>query len=420
MTGRGLPVLVALALVPVLLGLVASLDRWAGVRALRRWSVPPEGSSDRRRGRGWGGHPRRAGVGTAGSHGGPGRVPDRGARLALVVSEVAVRLRAGAPTAHAWRETWARAPGLPPLGDTDDEGVPDGVRALADHARWNTVFVGGPTGLLRRLREVARAAGPRSRPTRAAARAVVAACCFTHHLGAPLAQVLERVADGIDESGAAEDARRIAGQGPRTSTRVLTGLPLLGIVGGELLGASPLERFTDGGVGSLCLAVGVACLLAGHLVARSMVRRARGGDDEVDPAMLCDLAVAGLESGAAVPSVLAALGAATGVPELARIGRELVLGASWSTAWDPMPACAPLIADALEPAWCDGASPVPLLERAATQVRARRVADARARAEQLGVRLVVPLGVFLLPAFVALGVVPVLLHLAGGGTAGAV
>src|SRR5699024_6503018 len=76
---------------------------------------------------------------------------------------------------------------------------------------------------------------------------------------------------------------------------------------------------------------------------------------------------------------------------------------------------------ALEPAWVDGVSPVPLLRQAAESIRARRTARARAAAARPGVRLVLPLGLCLLPACVRLGLGPVLVstgtELVGGGAA---
>ena len=52
------------------------------------------------------------------------------------------------------------------------------------------------------------------------------------------------------------------------------------------------------------------------------------------------------------------------------------------------------------------------LRRFGAMARKKRLADARAGAEELGVRLVVPLGLLMLPAFICLGVVPVLITLA--------
>ncbi len=349
---------------------------------------------------------------------------DTGAALALLVAEVAARLRAGAPVPEAWRAAWARTAGLGPWTSVDPDGTPTEVARLARRPRWRDLVGTIGSGAQESRRpgpvEVLRAGGARARSGRRAAAALVAACRFTYLLGAPLAGVLDIVADGIDESAAAEDARRIARSGPATSARVLTVLPLVGVVAGEALGAHPLDQFAGGGIGTVCLVVGVACLAAGHLVSRHMLRRVegRGNTPGMDPAILCDLVVAGLESGASVPTTLEALGRAADLPDLVRIGRELVLGVPWRLAWEPCPAPATLVAQALEPAWEDGTSPVPLLRRVAAQLRVRRVSDARAEAEALGVRLVVPLGALLLPAFLALGVVPVLLHLGAVGFSG--
>lgn len=464
----GLVGIVVAGLAVALLGLVPVLDRRAGARRIEWWR---------------GGLGSRRAPAAVGAHeGGPvRRVPggrptaDPSAALAMLVAEVAARLRAGAPASEAWGLSWARAPALGPLGGVGPDGTPGGVVRMARVPRWTDLLpgaggtdrdgtdrsgadrggtdrdgtdhggLGGPDGpdeagggscelppagpWPRRAAVLLRSRGARATAGRRAAAALLAACRFTHRLGAPLAEVLEVVADGIDESAAAEEARRVAGTGPRTSARVLTALPLLGILVGEALGAGTLARLVDGGVGTLCLLVGSTCLVAGHLVSARMLRRAeedhaagragpRGSHESVDPAILCDLAVAGLESGASVPTVLEAIGTAADLPELGRIGRELVLGVAWARAWDPCPVQVLLLGEVLEPAWNDGTSPVPLLRRAAAQVRARRVADARARAEELGVRLVVPLGALLLPAFLALGVVPVLMHLASGGVLG--
>jgi tight adherence protein B len=408
----------------LVLAVVSVADRGHGIRLARRWARPGEPDA--------GGSLARRAAGAGSGSRWPRRSGDAGAALALVVAEVAARLRAGMPTEAAWRAAWARAPGLGPLGPLDGGGAPQGVVLLARRPRWRDLALPATRrslgGLVLGIRDVLRAGAARSRSGRRAAAALVAACRFTHRLGAPLADVLEVVADGIDESTAAEEARRVARSGPAASARVLTVLPLAGVAAGEALGARPLERLTGGGVGTLCLVVGVACLAAGHIVSRRMLRLAEGRDaargsgagavSEIDPAILCDLVVAGLESGASVPAALEALGEAAGLADLGRIGRELVLGVPWRVAWDPCPVQAVLVGRTLEPAWTDGTSPVPLLRRAAAQLRSRRVSDARAEAEELAVRLVVPLGALLLPAFLALGVVPVLLHLGAGGLSG--
>lgn len=138
----------------------------------------------------------------------------------------------------------------------------------------------------------------------------------------------------------------------------------------------------------------------------------------VDVAVLLDLAAAAMAAGASVPTALQGLGRAVGDDPTGRAlrsaGVALVLGAPWAQAWSGAPAPALELAHALEPAWADGAAPGPVLARAAEAVRARREQRAREDAARLGVRLVLPLGLCYLPAFVLLGIVPVLLS--AGGT----
>lgn len=138
------------------------------------------------------------------------------------------------------------------------------------------------------------------------------------------------------------------------------------------------------------------------------VRRKRAVQDHVDSAVVLDLVRAALRSGVDVVGAVEAVGAALpgdqGAPYL-RAARALRLGAGWEVAWPVRPETA----DALAPAWTDGVDPEPLLVHAATAIRRTRQAKAREAAARLGVRLVLPLGLCLLPAFVLLGLVPVLL-----------
>lgn len=136
-------------------------------------------------------------------------------------------------------------------------------------------------------------------------------------------------------------------------------------------------------------------------------RPPRGHPHVADPVLLLELVAAALRAGVAIPRALEAAGTAWESPALARAGRLLLLGATWEEAWEGVPHR--VLARALEPAWRDGASPLPLLERAVAVAIARRDRSARVSAGRLGVRLVLPLGLCHLPAFIAIGVVPVLL-----------
>ena len=360
----------------LLVGIGMALGRAAAVADLRRWGpgLAPEGR------RAWRETARVA-------------IPRRGARqaggdaetLGAVVAEVSAHLRAGLPVETAWTAAWASGRDLPEMGAVAEDGVPKGL-----------LDVGAAGGA---------AAG--------VARSAIAACRLSHGLGAPLADVLDTVVAGIDDVSRTEAARRVASAGPRMSARVLTALPLVGVLLGQLCGADPLRFLTSGG-GILAGVSGVLLLAAGHVVTWRMLADGPGDGGAFDPALLCDLCGAGLRAGASIPRILADIGHAVEQPELGRIASELVLGATWDRAWDPMPDGWMEAARCLEPAWQRGTSPVVLLARAAQRWREGAAARAREQSEALAVRLVIPLGTLLLPAFVLLGVLPLVVHLGGG------
>jgi len=136
-----------------------------------------------------------------------------------------------------------------------------------------------------------------------------------------------------------------------------------------------------------------------------------------DVVLLLDLLDMAVTAGAGVPRALEAVGEAVGGTDgerLARVSVELLLGAPWSAAWAGVPDGLRPIAECLEAAWVQGAAPGPALRARAGVIRRDRRRAAREAAGRLGVHLVLPLGLCFLPAFVLLGLVPVLVSLASG------
>ncbi|WP_225755038.1 type II secretion system F family protein [Actinotalea sp. Marseille-Q4924] len=143
---------------------------------------------------------------------------------------------------------------------------------------------------------------------------------------------------------------------------------------------------------------------------RSPVRRTLTAPG-VEEAVLLDLVEGACLAGVGVPQAIDAVGAAVGGPAgagLRRTARALGLGAPWDAAWRGTGPEVGAVARALRPAWEDGVPPAGLLRSAAEASRRDRDARASEAAARLGVRLVVPLGLCHLPAFVLVGLVPVL------------
>ena len=130
--------------------------------------------------------------------------------------------------------------------------------------------------------------------------------------------------------------------------------------------------------------------------------------------VVLELLVAALATGVSIPRALAGVGSAVGGTEgtaLIRAGRQLELGAQWHEAWHGCSAGTRVVANALRPAWLDGAPPTDSLRASGDAERQRQRAAAKLAAAQLAVRLVLPLGLCLLPAFILIGLVPIMISL---------
>jgi tight adherence protein B len=81
--------------------------------------------------------------------------------------------------------------------------------------------------------------------------------------GLPLADVLDAVRRDLEQR--ARFTRQVIARmtGPKSSTLVLSLLPLLGIALGETMGASPLRVLSGTGLGQTLLVMGVILLCAG-------------------------------------------------------------------------------------------------------------------------------------------------------------
>lgn len=339
--------------------------------------------------------------GEAAHHRGRAQGPPSTRELALLAAEVSTRLRAGAPASSAWERALERI-GVGSAVGTDDVYP----RALDEWARepprWRSLLM--------------RARSPDAAAARASAALVVVACRFSHGLGAPLADVLDAIGDAIDDSQDVEEARRVASAGPLMSARVLAGLPLVGVTAALALGASPWGFYTSGTPGVVCASLGVLAWVAGVASCRRILARCRNADaggGDTDAALACDLIASALACGASIPRALDALADACAQEPLAWTASSLRLGATWEQAWEEAPAWADPLRDALEASWTAGTAPEGMLARCASWERRTRLIDAKTRAEELSVRLVGPLGAFFLPAFLLLGIAPLLAHLMG-------
>ncbi|GGA70075.1 pilus assembly protein TadB [Pseudoclavibacter endophyticus] len=287
--------------------------------------------------------------------------------VAAVLDRLAMLLRGGAAPATAW--------GLLAKHGRADESTADVVRKVA-----GVLAAGGDAGEVL----AARAEAPW--------RALGCAWALAGRTGAPLARSLAGLADGFRDVGEAERDVRVALEGPNSTSRIVIALPLVGLGLGLVMGVDTLGVLTTTPLGIACSVAGAALMAGAWWWMRALVRRARVSDPH--PGLALDLVALGLRGGGAATDIAATVAAAMREYDLrdgaaAEVGRTLDLAA-----------------DA-------GVPPAELLRREAALVRVIARASAKRRAARLGVSLMLPLGVCVLPAFIALGVAPLILAILG-------
>ena len=249
--------------------------------------------------------------------------------------------------------------------------------------------------------------------------------------GAPLATSLERAAEHAEERIDALLGRQSALTAPRATGRILSWLPLLGLGLGVLMGSDPVGVLTGSILGALTGLLGLGLAFAGRRWTAALVHRAEaesirtvnaGSEAEkpaspadaapVDTALVLELLAAQLRAGLTPLTALGTLAEALNSRHLHAVCQRLQMGSGWGSAWSgPAAGTFGELRDALAPAYTGGAPSTALLLSLADAHRLSERRAAERAAGKLSVALVVPLGLCSLPAFICLGIVPILISL---------
>lgn len=242
--------------------------------------------------------------------------------------------------------------------------------------------------------------------------------------GAPLATSLERAAEHAEERIDALLGRQSALAAPRATGRILSWLPLLGLGLGVLMGSDPVGVLTGSVLGALTGLLGLGLAFAGRRWTAALVHRAEvesaasNGAEQtsnmppVDTALVLELLAAQLRAGLAPLAALGTLAEALNSRALHTVCQRLQMGSGWGSAWSGSAAGTfGELRDALAPAYTGGAPSTALLLSLADAHRLSERRAAERAAGKLSVALVVPLGLCSLPAFICLGIVPILISL---------
>ena len=205
--------------------------------------------------------------------------------------------------------------------------------------------------------------------------------------GAPLANALRQVADGVIATAETERETAAALAGPRATARLVLALPLGAVIVGALLGLGTVEVLVASPLGWGCLAVGATLVAFAHRWTVRLVARATAA--EASPGLDCELMAVALTAGVSADRARQTIDEA-----LARTG---------------LPQRTPSVDAVLAVCERAGAPAGELLRAEAAELRRTARVAGRVAASVLAVRLMLPLGLCVLPAFIAVGVTPVLL-----------
>ncbi len=261
---------------------------------------------------------------------------------------------------------------------------------------------------------------------------------MSDRVGAPLAELMERLETQQRELSRARAAAHAQAAGMRLTTTLLASLPLVALALGHSIGADAFGVLLTTPLGSACLALAAALQLgglawAGRLAGqKSLLPRAKRGLRRLVPdpvrvpigeelAAAADLIASALRAGSPVSTAVLAAGEAMAGPltrQLLQVGHQLRLGISAEQAWQPLLSVDPhgagrQLADAAKRSAQSGAALARALTRCADDLRARARDSAQTRLQRSAVWLVLPLGLCFLPAFLLAGLVPVILAVLG-------
>ncbi|AOZ71981.1 hypothetical protein BK816_00630 [Boudabousia tangfeifanii] len=248
------------------------------------------------------------------------------------------------------------------------------------------------------------------------------------------------VATALERAQAIQNARDAALAGPKATVQLLGFLPFAGLIAGEVVGLSPLTVLFGSFLGWVALVLGTIAWLLGWGWSRLLWHRAIAVGDSalaVPWPVQCVLLAQGLQTAGSLPQVLVEVASACEHDDLVSFGQKLVLESFWQVdtpsryktkptsakgagRWRLFPRKESQIFDfqvreelfgVLEKTWLIGADPSEQLIHFGSSVALKQEQYARKAAEELAIKLTLPLGLCFLPAFIAWSIFPAILTL---------
>lgn len=284
--------------------------------------------------------------------------------VAAVTQRLAVLLGAGVAPASAWAH----------VAEGSSSTIP--ARVVASRAE--------PARL---ADELAAAAESLGRLDASAWRGLAAAWSVATDAGAPLAPSLRDYARSLRSLAQVQRDVDVALAAPVATARMVMVLPVIGVLFGMALGFNTLGTLFTTPLGWGSLVVGVLLMVLAQRWNRRLVASAQ--PDDAAPGLECDLMAIAVSGGGALDRARVTLDDA-----VQRFG---------------LTARGDRIDGVIELSRRAGVPAAELLRAEADDARRNARAEAQEKAARLSVRLMLPLGLCILPAFMVLGVFPLLI-----------
>lgn len=221
---------------------------------------------------------------------------------------------------------------------------------------------------------------------------------ITDWAGAPVAEVLECLANIETEQAALQREVTVAAAGPRAARRIVLWMPAVAVLLTAVLGFNTIPVLFGTWYGWLLLLMSGALVLTGHRWSRRLIAHACA--EHPSPRIALALIASLLRSGIALQHCVSAV---CTEPSLTQGHPENVRQA---------------LKDAQTQADRWGAPVAALIEAQAEERAAEDRAQRLTAVHELAERLLLPLGVCVLPAFLLVGVIPAVLSILSSTVAG--
>lgn len=217
-------------------------------------------------------------------------------------------------------------------------------------------------------------------------------------LGGPIVLALNRITEVFDRTQRNQQEVQLAFAGPQSTAKLVMWLPVLALVLSQLVGMNPLGAIVGSPLGALSVSIGAGLMVAGRFWTKRLLARALPNPDDA----------AAIDRGAYLDCVL--IGLQAGLPlSQARESADLEFESGFQTK--PLAESFEALDAAAELSRTTGAALTQILLANADAFREKQRFEIASRISKLGVQLMIPLGLAVLPAFVLLAIVPIAVSL---------